>query len=131
MRAVKLDDAEMARMAADEGLEVLKPELGTKPRVYYRNLWRYSTAFIAGSVSVEADGVVDCVEGAAVSLLKDGGNVAQATTDNYGDFKFDRLADESGDYTVEVATDDGRSAKIDAHLGASVSLGEIRLSPPA
>jgi Fe-S-cluster-containing dehydrogenase component len=131
MRAVKLEDAEMARMAEDEGLEVLKPELGTKPRVYYRNLWRYSTAFIAGSVSVEADGVVDCVEGAAVSLLKGGSNVAQATTDNYGDFKFDRLADESGDYTVEVATDDGRSAKMEAHLGASVSLGEIRLSPPA
>ncbi len=36
MRAIKVEDDEMARMARDEGLEVMKPELGTKPRVYYR-----------------------------------------------------------------------------------------------
>ena len=64
MRAIKVEDDEMARMAREEGLEVMRPELGTKPRVYYRNLWRYSTCFIGGSVSAEADGMVDCVEGA-------------------------------------------------------------------
>ncbi len=42
MRAIKVEDEEMARMARDEQLEVMKPEAGTKPRVYYRNLWRYS-----------------------------------------------------------------------------------------
>ena len=42
MRAIKVEDDEMARMARDESLEVMKPEAGTKPRVYYRNLWRYS-----------------------------------------------------------------------------------------
>ena len=41
------------RRCASEKLEVLKPELGTKPRVYYKNLWRYTTAFIGGSVSEE------------------------------------------------------------------------------
>ena len=35
-RTIKVDDAEMQRIRASEGLEVLKPELGTKPRVYYR-----------------------------------------------------------------------------------------------
>ena len=34
------------RMAAADQLEVMKPEAGTKPRVYYRNLWRYSKSFI-------------------------------------------------------------------------------------
>ncbi len=131
MRAVKLDDAEMTRMAEDEGLEVLKPELGTKPRVYYRNLWRYSTAFIAGSVSAETGGVIDCVEGATVNLMRGGEKLAEAESDNYGDFKFDKLPDDSGDYTVEISSGDGRSANIDAHLGASVYLGEIRLSGPA
>ena len=31
-----------AHGARAKSLEVMKPELGTKPRVYYRNLWRYS-----------------------------------------------------------------------------------------
>ncbi len=65
MRAVKVEDDEMARMARDENLEVMKPALGTRPRVWYRNLWRYSTCFIGGSLSAEAGGLVDCVEGAA------------------------------------------------------------------
>ena len=77
MRAIKVDDAEMDRMARDEKLEVMKPELGTRPRVYYRNLWRYAKAFIGGSVSAEQDGVVDCVEGARVRLLRAGQAVAE------------------------------------------------------
>ena len=128
MKAVKLDDAEMTRMAKDEGLEVMKPEIGTNPRVYYRNLWRYSTAFIAGSISAEAGGVVDCVEGAAVSLVKDGNTVAEAKSDNYGDFKFDRLEENSGGYTIDITTDGGQRASVTAELGESITLGEIRLS---
>src|SRR5215468_2122376 len=46
MRVVRLDDAEMARWAREEGLETIKPELDTKPRIYYRNLWRYTKCFI-------------------------------------------------------------------------------------
>jgi hypothetical protein len=40
MRAIKVEDEDMARIAREQELEVLKPELGSKPRVYYRNLWR-------------------------------------------------------------------------------------------
>jgi len=127
MKSVKLDDAAMARMAAEEGLETMRPELGTKPRVWYRNLWRYATCFIAGSVSAEAAGVVDCVAGARVRLLKDGALVAEAATDAYGDFKFDRLREGSGDYVVEIEAP-GRAAKsLAATLGESLFLGEIRL----
>jgi Fe-S-cluster-containing dehydrogenase component len=127
MRAVCMDDAEMGRIAREQGLEVMKAELGTGPRVYYKNLWRYSKCFIGGSVSMEANGVVDCVEGAAVRLLKNGAVMAQAATDNYGDFKFDRLDENSGDYVVEIAAA-GRAKKIvAAKLGASINLGEIRL----
>ena len=100
MRAIKVEDEEMARMARDEGLEVMKPELATKPRVYYRNLWRYSKCFIGGSLAVEADGVVDCVEGASVRLYKGGTVVAETVTDNYGDFKFDKLDENSGRYLL-------------------------------
>jgi len=126
MRAIKVEDDEMARIVREQGLEVMKPELGTRPRVYYKNLWRYSKCFIGGTVSAAADGVVDCVEGATVSLMKDGNVVATATTDNYGDFKFDRLDEGSGRYSVEVSSA-GRSKTVEATLGASVNLGEIRL----
>ncbi len=126
MRAIKVEDAEMARMAREEGLQVLRPELATQPRVYYRNLWRYSKAFIGGTVSADAGGVVDCVEGAKVRLLKGGLLVAESATDNYGDFKFDKLDEDSGKYVVEIAAL-GRTRKVDAQLGASVNVGEIRL----
>jgi Fe-S-cluster-containing dehydrogenase component len=126
MRSVKVEDDEMAQTAREQGLEVLKPELGTKPRVYYKNLYRYTKAFIGGSVSAEAGGVVDCVEGATVRLTKDGSSVAEMATDNYGDFKFDRLDEGSGKYAVEVSAN-GRRKSVDVELGVSRNLGEIRL----
>ena len=117
----------MARRVRDEKLEAMRPELGTRPRVWYRNLWRYTTCFIGGSVSTEAGGIVDCVEGAAVRLVKDGATVAETQTDNFGDFKFDRLPEGSGSYQVEVAAP-GRPAKtVAAELGESLNLGEIRV----
>jgi Fe-S-cluster-containing dehydrogenase component len=127
MRAVYVEEAEMARMVRDDGLEVMRPELKTKPRVYYKNLWRYAKCFIGGSVAAEADGVVDCVEGAIVRLLKDGAVVAETTTDNYGDFKFDKLDEESGAYVVEVKGERGATKTIEAKLGVSINLGEIRI----
>jgi Fe-S-cluster-containing dehydrogenase component len=126
MRAIHVEDADMARIANEQNLEVMKPELNTKPRVYYRNLWRYTKCFIGGSVSEEKDGVVDCVEGASVQLVKDGASIAVTTTDNYGDFKFDKLKEDSGAYTVQVYAG-GRSRVIETNLGSSINLGEIRL----
>lgn len=126
MQVVKADDEEMARMIAEQGLEVMRPELGTKPRVYYKSLWRYTACFIGGSVSELKDGVVECVEGAIVRLMKDGNELAKVTTDNYGDFKLDRLPEGSGTYTVDI-TFAGRRAIREVGLGESVSLGEIRI----
>jgi len=127
MRAVKVDDGEMDRIARDEGLAVMKPELGTRPRVYYRNLWRYATCFIGGSLSAEQGGAVDCVEGAKVRLVKAGKPVAETVSDNYGDFKFDKLDESSGAYTVEIEASGRPRKTVEAKLGESVNLGEIRL----
>jgi len=126
MRAISVEDDEMARLVRDEGLEVMRPELDSKPRVYYRNLWRYSKCFIGGSVSAEANGLIDCVEGAKVRLIKDGRLIDQATSDGYGDFKFDKLDEDSGKYLVEISAN-GCSKTVEARLGASINLGEIRL----
>jgi Fe-S-cluster-containing dehydrogenase component len=127
MQSIKVDDAEMQQIAREQQLEVMKPELNTRPRVYYRNLWRYSECFIGGTISEMAGDIVDCVAGAKVELFKDNGLVAEATSDNYGDFKFDGLEENSGAYTVVVSTGEGRNKIIETRLGDSVNLGEIRL----
>src|SRR6516162_5994315 len=127
MRAIKVQDEEMARLAREQDLEVMKPELGSHPRVYYRNLWRYSKCFIGGTLAAETNGVVDCVEGASVRLSKDGRTIAETTSDNYGDFKFDKLDEGSGTYLVEISAKGRNKKSVEARLGASINLGEIRL----
>jgi len=58
--------------------------------------------------------------------MQNGATIASTTTDNYGDFKFDKLDENSGRYTIEVSAL-GRTKTVEANLGASISLGEIRL----
>lgn len=125
--AVKVTDEEMRAMASARGLEHLHPEFGTKPRVWYANLHRYNSAFIAGSVEVTVKGVTDCVEGARIVLNKDGKEVQSTVSDVYGDFKIDRLPVESGAYTVEISHEKAGSKSLDVELKESVYLGDISL----
>jgi Fe-S-cluster-containing dehydrogenase component len=127
MRAMQLEEAELGKMIEDDGLEPLKPELGTKPRVYYKNLYRYSKCFIGGTLSAEANGVVDCVAGARLRLKKNNVWVDEVKSDAYGDFKFDRLDEDSGAYTIEIEIDGAIKKVIEATLGESINLGEIRV----
>ena len=126
-KTVKVEDAEMARMIEAEGLEELEPSLGTKPRVWYKNLHRYKQSFIGGSISVEAGGIIDCVEGATVKLKQGADVIAEQESDAYGDFKFDRLASDSGAYSVEIAAPNGANKSVGVTLGESTYLGEIRI----
>ena len=128
MKTIKVEDEVMTSIVADLRLEIMRPDLAsTRPRVWYRNLWRYTKCFIGGSLSAEQNGKVDCVEGAKVRLVKGGHTLAETASDNYGDFKFDKLDENSGAYTVEIDAP-GRARKtVEAKLGESVNLGEIRL----
>ncbi len=101
-RSLKVDDQEMQRIQADEGLEVLQPELGTRPRVYYRNLHLMTRCFAGGTVVVHVRGVEECAAGAEVVLKHQGREVARTTTDTFGEFKFDGLAKNSGPYALEA-----------------------------
>lgn len=98
-----LEPAEMEALAAAQGLETLSPEKKTGPRVYYKNLFRYTRSFIGGSVATRIDDREECVEGAVVSLVREGneGKATQAT-DAFGDFRFDGLARDGATYTVRI-----------------------------
>ena len=124
--AVKLDDAAMKQMAAGEGLKVLQHDLASKPRVWYRGLERWETCFIGGSVIASVAGVVECIEGAKVTLSRGGKCLATTATDGFGDFRFGGLPGDGGAYRVEVSHGLG-SASRDCVLGESVYLGELRL----
>ena len=127
IRSLKAEDSEMQGVAESEALEVLHPEFGTKPRVYYKNLYRYTKCFIGGSVAVERNGVVDCLEGADVTLSIAGAQLAQQRTDNYGDFKFDRLNKDSGTYAIEIFHPAHGRQVVAARSGESQYLGTIYL----
>ena len=58
-----------ARRRRAKGCACSSPQLGTRPRVWYRGLERWETCFVGGSVSAEVDGVAECVEGAEVIAL--------------------------------------------------------------
>ena len=128
LRAHCLDDETMQDKVRSEGLEALRPELGTRPRVYYRNLARFTKCFVGGSVVVEHDGRLDCLAGARAAIRRDGKPIAEALSDTFGDFKFDGLDPDGGSYDVEVSHPQYGSARLEAPLrGHSVYLGEIRL----
>jgi Fe-S-cluster-containing dehydrogenase component len=124
--SVKLDDAAMAEKARREGLRVLRPNLGTKPRVWYSALERWETCFIGGSVSANVGGVTECVADAVVSLYVGKEKMSETMSDAFGDFRFDGLSKGSGKYRVDICHASG-SAWRECELGESVYLGDISL----
>lgn len=127
MRAIKADAVEMEGIARSERLEVLRPELGTRPRVFYKNLHRFNRAFVGGTVVRALAGVEDCVQGARVVLAKDGKELANTTSDIFGEFKFDDLECYSGFYSVSVTHDGHGKLHTEVRLNESVYLGRLLL----
>ncbi len=125
--SMKVEDSEMLKFAEREGLEHYFPEFGTKPRVWYKNLYRYTTSFIAGSLEAEKDGAVDCVEGASIELLRNNEALAVTTSDNFGDFKFDGLQDNSGKYQIKISGEGFNAKVIDLELENSIYVGAVSL----
>lgn len=107
---------------------MLKPQLGTKPRVWYRNLERFDACFIGGSISMMRNAVMDCLEGAGVELRqRAGAMMATTTTDAFGDFRFDGLAPDSGSYEIRIAAGELIRALAVTLGSESIYLGEITL----
>jgi Fe-S-cluster-containing dehydrogenase component len=129
-RSLKIDDAEMQRIQAQEGLEVLRPDLKTKPRVYYKNLHLMTTCFVAGSLTVDINGVEECADGATVVVKHSGAEVARTTSDVFGEFKIDKLPPNSGPYELAATLPGGQNVAATFSLGEdSPNLGVLKLKP--
>lgn len=127
LRVERLEEPEMARMVREEGLEQVHPEWGTKPSVYYKNLYRFEKVFIAGTAAVMVGDLMDCAKGAKASLYRGGAKVAESIADAFGDFRFDKLEEGSGTYAVDLELAGRRSSRVDVQLGKSKNLGVIML----
>jgi hypothetical protein len=120
-------EAEVQRLVAAEALEVLHPHYRLGPRVYYKNLYRYASCFIGGSIATKTEGVSDCVAGARITLRRGATPIDETTSDIFGDFKFDGLDENSGRYLLEIEHSDHETKIIEVPLGKSVNTGTIWL----
>jgi len=102
--------------------EIMLPELGARPRVYYLNIPK---KFIGGTVYDPVEKEV--VEEATCTLTETKtGKKYAATTDGFGDFWFENL--NVGTFSLEIAKD-GKTRRFDSiSTEKDVNLGDIPLS---
>lgn len=117
-----MEPAEFEKLARQEGFDGYRAEeLKNRPRIVYKNLFKYTKNFITAGVLVNGD----CFENATVTLKGKNGVVETQATNFFGDFKFDGL--ESGEYLVEVDAA-GRKTSMKAVVeNQSLNLGFINL----
>lgn len=127
LQVVKIEKSKAAAFIAEHRLNILQPELNTGPDVFYKNLYRFETCFIAGSVAYEENGSTECAAGARVQVQKDGDTIDAAITDRFGDFKIDCIRENSGRFNIEITHGSNRKKQIDIDVSTSVSLGTIML----
>lgn len=124
---VRADDAQIQKIIENENLEALHPEYNTRPRVFYRNLYRHNRAFIAGSVAYVVDKGEECAKNAVVTLVKGGKTIETCKTDFFGDFKFDGLKEDGQTYKVHILFATFPEKILTVDLKTSINLGAVTL----
>lgn len=122
------EDEELAELVRTEELATFDTAgPATKPRCFYQNLHRFTDDCLVGSVAAVLDGVSECLAGATVRLRDGRGMVAEQQTDDFGDFKFDRLPAAWRDrgHELEVVYRNRIAATISLGKGESSALGTI------
>ena len=123
LRSVLISDSEMEKMKTKEGLEELEPGEKTKPRVHYKNLHLYKKCFIGGTIAIIQNGIEDCLEGAVTTLFKGSEKLEEEISDEFGEFKFDKLEPNSGGYRIDILHPEFVSSSIDVELKDSIYTG--------
>ncbi len=124
-----LEKEAMEATVIDQDLETL--EVGsksTKPRVYYKNLYRFTHWFIAGSVAAKNGEITDCVSEATVKLFRDEELIGETQSDLFGDFKFDRLIPQKATYRIEISCQGYHTETVQVAVDESQSIGIIWLN---
>lgn len=124
IKLVLAEDEEVAALVAAEDLQVLRPELGTAPRVFYKNLYRWTKAFVSASVAFKDTD--ECADGATVTVNSGGVKVGSAVVNNYGEFVVDGL-EPGGEYDVVIEASGYMTYTTTTTLDKSLNLGLVLL----
>ena len=120
-----LDDpkSDLAKRAAADDVEVLRPEFNTNPLVKYIGLPK---RFIAGEVVLKGK-EDECARGVKITLEGDGKKM-ETVSDVYGDFEFEGLAKNTA-YKIKLEEKGYAVKTIEVTTQTDVNLGEVVLEP--
>ena len=125
---VLADEKEMETRIAAEQLEAYRADLGTQPRVHYKNLYRWTKVFVAGSVAyADTD---ECADGAKVTVTQNGVPAGEALGgEESADLSITKsvsssplIAGQNGTYTI-VSTNRGPGTATDVSITEYVVAG--------
>ncbi|KXU82402.1 oxidoreductase [Paraburkholderia monticola] len=127
LRAIEADDARLAEMVEKEHLTVLRPELGTKPRVFYKHLDDALSHLVAGNVCEDLGGGQLRNLGGIEVILRDSadGSERATTTDHFGDFRFSGLTTPASHIELLVRKDGVEKTLVSSDRSGSVNLGTL------
>lgn len=97
---VRCEDAEFEKIVEFQKLKPLY-DGDHKPRVLYRNLYKYTTCFISGALAYKKDGIEKAATDATVLLKLNGEILKEVQTDFFGEFKIDHIPKNSGTFEIE------------------------------
>ncbi len=103
LRAISImmcEDEEFEEVVRTQNLKSLY-EGDHRPRVMYKNLYKYNKCFVTGCLSYDKDGVEEAATEAALQLKVEGEVVFEGEADFLGEFKIDKIPMNSGKFTVE------------------------------
>jgi len=124
IKLVLAEDAEIERRVAAEGLERYRDGLGTRPRVYYKSLYRWDKVFVACTlVFGDTD---ECAEGVKAVVELGGVLVGEAASDNFGEVLVDGL-EPGKEYAVTLMAPGYKPASLPVKLDESRNLGTVVL----
>jgi Fe-S-cluster-containing dehydrogenase component len=133
IRALKLDEKELTKRIEEEGLSTLRPELNTKPRVFYRGLDDALRHMVTGNIyEIAEDGRQQNLAGVEVVLIDsaDGGK-RSTKTDAFGDFRFDGLTADVSTIELRLRQNGAEVRIANRQRGGSLNLGALRVDRAA
>jgi len=117
----------LTELVKRDQLEVYQSKHNTQPCVYYKNLYRYTSSFTAGSIALKD--IDEYAENVKVTLswgtIK---GLLETSSDNCGDFKFDNLSPGGEDLTLLLEHPGYEKQTVTFELTDSINLGTFYLS---
>ena len=102
LSVVYCEDSEFEKIVEKQKLKPIT-DGSNKPRVLYRNLYKYNKCFIAGALSYMDGDIEKAATDAKVKLFMNGVLLKETYVDFLGEFKIDRLPKSSGTYKLEFS----------------------------